>query len=64
MDSTSRPGEEHAVRCPCGVTYSEQEWKTLVLVSDRWDIAGDGIDIVEARNCRACTSTITRPVAA
>ncbi len=41
----------------CPAKYCADTWASLVLVAARWDIGGDGVDVVEARNC-ACGSTL------
>lgn len=44
--------------CACGKCYTYAEWQQLELVSPRWDVGGDGVDVFEVRNC-TCGSTIT-----
>lgn len=44
----------------CGKKHTVASWTDLELVSARWDVAGDGVDVLEMRNCN-CGSTISLP---
>jgi hypothetical protein len=56
------PTEPPIHSCGCGLKFSLEAWNALPLVAERWDIGGDGIDVVELRNC-TCDSTLAREVA-
>jgi len=42
----------------CGKSYTRAAWKKLPLVAANYDVVGDGVEVLELRNC-SCNSTIS-----
>lgn len=65
MPPSALVGEQVFKTCACGVAYTRAGWRALPLANPecpRWDVAGDGVDILELRNC-CCGSTLAIEVA-
>lgn len=54
--------EPPVMTCPTDGQFSRESWMGLALVATNVDLVGDGVDIVEMRNCH-CGSTRCVPMA-